>query len=342
MRQSTPSVTIRGGGIAAWCSAFLLQKAGIAVEMQETGRAKLPAILLSTTALALLRDIFSKPDLFCDRPLIQKRVVAWGPNAPPVSLDHAAVVVSEADLIDNVRSIGAFAQNPLCGKNTSVDWTIIAYHPLPSGCEEHRFGFRTGCVAPVELAVDSTSACWIEALEHGWLFLIENSGRTGWIFGVGDRVSTLLTQSTMIGPRIAQTGDAGPEIPVYPRILSPLCDRQWLACGNAAMAFDPICGDGTAHAVREAILASAVIRAAMQDSGEIHGLLSHYETRLLVAFQRHLAMCLDFYGRGHCGPWWEQECAALRRGLEWCRSKLGKGPEFHYRLEGFDLRSTKE
>ncbi len=27
------------------------------------------------------------------------------------------------------------------------------------------------------------------------------------------------------------------------------------------MAFDPICGDGTAHAIREAILAAAVIRA---------------------------------------------------------------------------------
>ena len=28
----------------------------------------------------------------------------------------------------------------------------------------------------------------------------------------------------------------------------------WLACGTAAMGFDPICGDGTGYAVREGIL----------------------------------------------------------------------------------------
>ena len=74
MLENTASVIVRGGGIAAWCCAFLLKKAGIHVEMEETGRAKLPAILLTGTALALIRDIFERPDLFNDQPEIHKRI----------------------------------------------------------------------------------------------------------------------------------------------------------------------------------------------------------------------------------------------------------------------------
>ena len=40
-----------------------------------------------------------------------------------------------------------------------------------------------------------------------------------------------------------------------PGMSLPLCGDRWVACGPAAIAFDPICGDGTAQAVREAILA---------------------------------------------------------------------------------------
>ena len=40
-----------------------------------------------------------------------------------------------------------------------------------------------------------------------------------------------------------------------------MCGPGWLSCGTAALSFDPICGDGTGHAVREGILAAAVIFA---------------------------------------------------------------------------------
>jgi flavin-dependent dehydrogenase len=70
---------------------------------------------------------------------------------------------------------------------------------------------------------------------------------------------------------------AEPEFSASPRIPAPLCGPGWLACGSAAMGFDPICGDGTAHAVREAILALAVIR------GGDHGMPAHYEARLTAA-----------------------------------------------------------
>jgi hypothetical protein len=123
-----------------------------------------------------------------------------------------------------------------------------------------------------------------------------------------------------------------------PRIVSPLTGPGWLACGTAGMAFDPICGDGTAHAVREAILASAVVKA-ISTGGDAQELLRHYEARLIAGFQRHLATCLDFYRSGHGGIWWEQEVASSHQGLEWCAGKLRGYGRFRYQLNGFELRS---
>lgn len=102
------------------------------------------------------------------------------------------------------------------------------------------------------------------------------------------------------------------------------------------MAFDPICGDGTAHAVREAILASAVVKA-ISNGGDASGLLRHYESRLVAGFQRHLLNSRDFYRSGDRGPWWAGELALLEQGLQWCGEKLHAFGEFRYRLSGYDL-----
>lgn len=104
------------------------------------------------------------------------------------------------------------------------------------------------------------------------------------------------------------------------------------------MTFDPICGDGTAHAIREAILTAAVIRAAANHC-ETQELFSHYDARLTAGFERHLAQCLEFYRSGHSGPWWESESRSLQQGLEWCGRQLRNRREFHYRLDGFELHA---
>jgi len=103
------------------------------------------------------------------------------------------------------------------------------------------------------------------------------------------------------------------------------------------MGFDPICGDGTAHAIREAILASAVLRAA-QDGETEDQLFAHYQARLIAGFRRHLLLCRDYYKSGGSGPWWASELDCLERGLEWCEEELRPCPEFQYRLDGFELR----
>jgi flavin-dependent dehydrogenase len=106
------------------------------------------------------------------------------------------------------------------------------------------------------------------------------------------------------------------------------------------MAFDPICGDGTAHAIREAILASAVIRALAEDgnSGE---LLRHYEARLTAGFRRHLMLCRQFYLSGGTGAFWTSELDAIHRGIQWSDAKLGAHAGFRYQLRGLELEVVR-
>jgi flavin-dependent dehydrogenase len=144
----------------------------------------------------------------------------------------------------------------------------------------------------------------------------------------------------MIAHQITGIGSGSSEFPAYARIASPLCAPGWLACGTAAMAFDPICGDGTAHAIREAILASAVIRAIAKD-GDLDDLLLHYEARLTAGFRRHLMLCRQFYLSGGTGTLWRAELDAIDRGIQWCDAKLGAHASFRYQLRGFELEAVR-
>src|SRR5712692_4734072 len=101
--HSMIGVVIRGDGIAAHCCAHLLCAAGFRVAMERTGQPRLPAIMLTEATQHLFKDVFGHEDLFDGLPRIRKRVVAWGPNAKPLALDHAAVVVSEQFLVETIR-----------------------------------------------------------------------------------------------------------------------------------------------------------------------------------------------------------------------------------------------
>jgi hypothetical protein len=322
-------VIIRGDGVAAYCCAYLLNKAGFRIDLETVDRPRLPVILLGDHALALIRDIFDQPALFADSPRIRKRVVKWGTGAA-TAIEHSAVMVSEKILLDAMRPV--LASEGLTGGS----WSILAAQPLPKPAMEHRFGTRMASAVPVTLHANSDPAgCWIEALEDGWLFLTP-----GWLLAVGAAPETLLSHSRVIAAEIAECGTARGTFPAYARIASPVCGPNWLACGTAAIGFDPICGDGTAHAIREAILASAVIRA-LADGGDPSSLLAHYQARLTAGFQRHLALCREFYRSGGDGPMWRSESQQIDRGIEWCHARLAEHSAFRYQLRGFELEAVR-
>ena len=149
-------------------------------------------------------------------------------------------------------------------------------------------------------------------------------------------MESLLLPSRLIKNQISELRPSRGTFPSHPRVALPLSAPGWLACGTAAVGFDPLCGDGAGNAIREAILVSAVIRAAI-GSSDAGNVVAHYEARLLSGFNRHLALCVEFYKSGRSGPWWNCQVDDLQRGLAWCSQQLARHDASRYRLNGFTL-----
>jgi hypothetical protein len=163
----------------------------------------------------------------------------WGKDAEAIPVPHSATVVTEAILLDDLAT--GFEPDP----PASPDFIIHASKPLPASTEEHRFGSRTAVATEVNLKDKAdVSSCWIESLADGWLFLIPNASGSTWLLGIGAPLEPLLASSRVIAPRIELLDVRFGEFPACPRMDAPICGEGWIACGTAAMGFDPMCGDG--------------------------------------------------------------------------------------------------
>ncbi len=330
MTQGAGIVSLQGSGIAATTCAHLLTLAGFRVATEMNYRPPVPTIVLSDAALALIRGVFDRPDLFADLPRLRRRVIAWG--GAPVLVANGATLASE----QGVQNALGNCSDPILPGAALPDFTIHAAPPLPDG-ELHIFGERNAIAARVRLR---DPACVeegrVEAVEQGWLFLVPADPGHGWLLGVGGSLDDLLAQSSLIAPAVDALGATSVPFMAAPRLHLPLCGDDWLACGTAALGFDPICGDGTAQSVREAILACAVI-TAVAEGGDRDELLLHYRSMLIAAMRRHLLLCAQFYATGGQGDWWRAQHAALMDGHRWCTALLAHMPEPRYLLDGFRL-----
>ncbi len=321
------SIAIRGSGIAATGCAHILAGAGFRVAIEERRRPSVPTIMLSDPALRLIRSVFDRPDLFADQPRVKQRLVSWG--GAPVMLPHDAALASG----DQVQA--ALPATP-ASKAEPVDFSIHAAPPAPLG-EMHIFGERNAVAAKVKLRDPACiEEARIEAVATGWLYLVPAEPGFGWLLGVGGSIDRLLGQSMLIAPVVDAVGAISTPFPAAPRLQLPLHGDDWLACGTAALGFDPICGDGTAQSVREAILAAAVV-TAIAEGGDRAALLTHYQSMLIAAMRRHLLLCAQFYANGGQGDWWRAQHHALMEGHHMCTGLLAKLPEPRFLLDGFRL-----
>jgi hypothetical protein len=304
-------VHIEGDGVAAACCAQLFTESGQPWTSSRIARPKLGAVLLSGQTVELLAGIFPSTDLVSVGHRIQKRVVAWGPAAEPISLPHSALVISETDLL-----IRLWAQVPTAAQSPAAGWRFLS--SSASGLEQQAFGSRVASVVRTALKRDvDQSACWIESVDSGWLFLLpRGANEAATLIAVGEAPDALLGQSRLIAGLVGALEGPAVEFPAYPRIADPLCGEGWLACGAAAMGFDPLCGEGTGNAARQAFLAAALI-AALRKGEPLEDLLAHYKSRHMHGFLRHLQICLGFYQRAGSGPFWQSEAAMLQHGIEW-------------------------
>ena len=302
-------VHIEGEGVAAACCAQLFSESGQPFSCSPVVRPRLGAVLLSKQTMALLAGIFPSSDLISVCHPIHKRIVAWGPAAAPITVAHSAFVIAEDDLL--TRLWGQVSR-PAQTEGDTVGWRFLS-----SGAQQRSFGTRTATVVCAVLKQHTDeAACWIESLDSGWLFLLPRGDRAATVICVGATPVVLLDQSRVIADVVDTWAGPAAEFPGYPRIAIPLCGDGWLTCGSGALAFDPLCGEGTGNAARQAYLATALVGAA--GAGEpVEDLLAHYISRQMQALLRHLQICLSFYESGGSTAFWQSEAAMLEQGMEW-------------------------
>ncbi len=323
-------VAVHGSGVAAAVCRHLLADAGLATGSEPSPPARVPAIMLGAPALALLRDVMGQPNLLAGMPRITRRVVAWG-GLGPVSVPHAAIVVSEDDLRRALDRGKATAGDP-----RPADFAVHVAAPLPEG-ERLGFGKCEAEICRVALRDPALhEECRIEALDAGWLFLLPGGAASGWLLGFGAPLAELLAQSRLVAPVVELAAPPVGRIDTAPAMSVPLAGESWLACGSAALRFDPICGDGTAQAVREAVLAAAVV-GGIAGGGERDALLLHYRSMLVAGMRRHLELCARFYADGGTGAWWAAQAKVLASGHETCTRMLARMPEPRFVLRGCAL-----
>jgi hypothetical protein len=314
----------------------LLRRQGIPFLVERASRPSLPSILLGRQTQRLLGDVFDNPNLFGGLPRIHNRIVKWGDSAKAGVFPHEAVLISEQALIERIQPDLTLSGPGGPEPAGEPAWTICCSQPLPVASEDLQFGSRIANAWQVALrTVCERDACWIESLDCGWLFLLPGSEH-GWLLSVGAAVQQLLAKSSLIAEQILTVGLAVGTFSSHPRIAEPLCGPGWMACGAAALGFDPLCGDGTGNATREAILACAVAAAVVNGADE-DSALEHYRARLHAGFMRHLEISREFYRSGGSGPWWKEQVQSAERGLEWCGLQLKSVTGFRYRLRGFSL-----
>ena len=332
------SVAVHGHGIAACCCTALLRKRGLGVSFKAPQTTSGPTLLVNTITQKLIADVFeTHEDLFSNLPVIRKRIVLWGSAPTPTVLPHFGLVLSETALLQKLWP----RVEDLCSSSPeSGAWSIYSTPRHTNGLQQH-FGSRIATALAVQLKEANTDSCFTESVDGGWLFLIPCGGRTGSLIAVGGSPPSLLEQSRLVSQQVESVIGSGATFPAYPRVLDPLCANGWLACGSGAMGFDPICGEGAGNAVREAILASAVI-GSVANGGDPDRALAHYSTRLLSGFLRHLNVCREFYISARRSEWWDSELAQLERGIEWTRHRLSALPTPRYRLADFDLERIRQ
>lgn len=324
------TIAVRGSGVAAAGCIRLLQQAGFNVSHRPHPSPAVPVIMLSDAAIALMTDVFGDLPLPPGYRRVNKRIVIWG-DAAPVSIAHNAILLSGNELAAMLPA-GA----PQLPDNDPAGFVVEA-GPAPDTCRVERFGQRDAAVAHARYIGNmDRDACIIEAVHDGWLFLVPDTGDAAWLMAVGGEPEALLEQSRYARTRVVLAGEVSARFDTSPRRATPLCGPGWLACGTRSLAFDPICGDGTAQAVREAILVAAVT-AALHENMSAEALYIHYESMLTGAMRRHLHLAAQFYFTGGSSAWWQNQYEATIAGHAQCTGVLAKMPEPRFILDGLRL-----
>ena len=188
----------------------------------------------------------------------------------------------------------------------------------------------------------------MEVTPGGWLFLAPTGGGSGCIqavvpgpmHDVRGELDRLMAVGSRVPHLVAGLSSEPVVFEAAPSLARPVAVGGTVRVGDAAVSFDPVCGDGTGNAVRSAILAAAVIDAVTDGLPRVDG-LGYYSGVWNRRSSRHARLCEGFYRSEFHASVWADEMSRSSRA---CESLRTDGQTTHdpprFRLDGLRLCRT--
>jgi 2-polyprenyl-6-methoxyphenol hydroxylase-like FAD-dependent oxidoreductase len=332
-------IVIRGSGLAGVAAAKLLHDRGMDVRFTAWPQRndRIIAIPIETLTLASSLFDFNVADLKIGT-IVTGRRVDW-------SDDDATIVPQTALACDAGGFAAALADRLpdrlriLTGADDDADWTIEASGR--STDNQATGGRRVGQLARIADR-DVQSITTIAATPHGWTFTLPHPAGGTAVLMVTPSASMAATTPEAAAERLTAEGLnvaaadiltlSSPQL-ITPHLAQPLAAGNRLRVGDAAMAIDPLRGDGVGFALRGALLAQAVI-AAIEGGGDRAQLFNHYDHRLREVFVSHLRGCSSHYRAARYAEIWRPDIVAMDRLAERIEPVAGG---YEFRLDERDL-----
>ena len=309
------SALVIGAGVAGLTAAHLLRARGWTVAASGTPRASFGTILLRETTARLLLAIWGDTDgtLLRGARRLRGRRVRWG-SEPEARVAQPAYAIELATLVSSLAErVGGGAPDAA----DTCAWTLAATDDAASPLgPARRYGVRRAWIADVALSpLAPRDEAVLEGVDGFWFMQLPDRSGRGTLQAVAARASDvppfddLLVRTRLMRDLVGEVrAQAGP-FPCMPRLRGPAAGSRTVAVGEAALACDPLCGDGVGHALRGAVAAASSLQA-IAIGAPAGDALRRYDAGLAFAMRRHLAACIAHYEAAEGG--WDAEIAAMR------------------------------
>jgi flavin-dependent dehydrogenase len=319
---------VLGSGVAGLTCAHLLAARGWRVDCAASPATPGPVVLISRLNADLLLELWQADEmLFMGAHRLRGRVVQWEDVAAPTQTVTPAFVVPVdillARLADLARKMGVCSVAPAHVDPADYDWVVHAGGRDAVAEESIAFGRRRGVAASVKLTpLARTDRALIESVQGGWLFLIPQGLGRGAVQAVFSeqivdpraQLRALLARSRFMSALIEEIVGEPAGFAAMPRLAMTPCASRSIDVGDAAVALDPLSGNGVGSGLRSAILAAAVLEAAGQDAMP-QACFDHYAQRLRKTMRSHVQSCIEFYGRAAHTDGWRAEIGMMIEAL---------------------------
>ena len=333
-------VLVRGGGLAGLAAAKLLHDRGAELCLTALAQGAGRIVAVSVETLELAADLF---DMDVARlqigPMVRAREVDWSSGGAG-RVEQAALVCDAQDLAC-VLARKLESEGVVAGRfdDGQADWIVDASGRDASG--GILGGERVGYFARIA-DWQGKDATTITATDQGWIFTAPHPKGGLSVLVIAPSVQRVAATPDGCADWLARTGlavrpeaisEIGRVQAIAPFLANSLAPGRKIKAGDAALALDPLRGDGTGFALRGGLLAQAVIGAIGAAKNRAR-YVAHYETRMRDAFVSHLNGCSAHYRAARHAGIWARDIAVMER---LARELAVDEGAFGLRLEGRDL-----